>query len=278
VSIAGTAARPPNDHHVGALIDLHCHILPDIDDGPTRMADSVALARAQVAAGVHTVAATPHVSPGMPNSAARIEAAVASLRAALADAGVPLDVVPGAEVDLALAATLPDEELERLRLGGGPWLLIEAPLSPRVQGVDILLRHLRSRGHALLIAHPERCPDFQRRPEALAGLLGDRTLVQVTAGALTQQFGRQVARYARRLVADGSAHVVASDAHDTLGRPPGLSADLALAGLGSEERVRWLTEEMPRAILDGAPLPPPPAAPSRGGPLQRFRRAGRSPH
>jgi protein-tyrosine phosphatase len=244
-----------------AVIDLHCHALPGIDDGPATIEEALELARAQVAAGVRTVAATPHVSHHYAgNDAARIRAAVAELNAALAEAGIELEVVPGGEVALSRALELDDDELAALRLGGGPWLLAEAPMSPAAPaGVEHGLRRLADRGHRLLLAHPERCPVFLRDRDLLERLVASGMRCSITAAALTGRFGRDPQRFALGLLRDGLVHDVASDAHGTsMRRPPGLAEPLAQAGWG--EHVTWLCDAAPRAILDGAPLPPPPAA------------------
>jgi protein-tyrosine phosphatase len=240
------------------MIDLHCHILPGLDDGPPDLEGSLALARAQVDAGVQVVAATPHVLAEYPvNDSVTIAAAVAELNVSLQRESIPLEVLSGAEIGLTRAAELDDDELRALGLGGGPWLLVEPPLSASSAGVDIILRHLRERGHRLLIAHPERCPEFQRRPETLRALVRDGMLVQVTAGALVGQFGGPVRRFARTLVDDGLAHVLASDAHDPRRRPPGLLGPALDAGY-PEPLAAWLAEAVPHALLAGEPLPTTP--------------------
>lgn len=255
------------------MIDLHCHILPGIDDGPTALSGSLAMARKQLEAGVHTVAATPHVAPEMRNTAAAIAEGVAQLQAALEAERVPLRVVSGGEVHLGLATELSDDELAALRLGGGPWLLVEAPLSPAATGVDALFRAVGDRGHRILVAHPERCPDFQRRPEALRGLVEDGMLVQVTAGAFAGRFGNTVRRFALELAAERLVHDVASDAHGPHGRAPSLRPELEGAGLRAW--TVWLTEGVPAALLAGTELPVPPVEAPPAAPSQRRGLFGR---
>jgi protein-tyrosine phosphatase len=113
------------------------------------------------------------------------------------------------------------------------------------------------RGHQVLLGHPERCPAFQRAPRVVGRLVRDGALVQVTAGAFAGRFGRSAQRLATRLAADGLVHVVASDAHDLVARPPGMRADLENAGLGAHA-ARW-TEDVPAAVLAGDSIPCPPA-------------------
>lgn len=253
----------------GRVIDLHCHILPGIDDGPKTMQDTLELARAAVAAGTRTIVATPHVAPNYPdNDASLISERVLEVNTALWDEKLDLEVRPGAEVALETAAELDDEALAALRLGGGPWLLLECPLSPMAAGVELAVTHLRERGHDhIVLAHPERVPAFQRDPAMLARLIGDGALTSVTAGAFAGRFGRDVQRFAHQLLADGLVHDVASDAHSLERRPPQIAAPLREAGLG-DEQIDWLARAVPLAILYGVALPaapPMPAGPARKG-------------
>jgi protein-tyrosine phosphatase len=122
------------------VIDLHCHVLPGIDDGPDTLDDSLALCRAAAAAGTRTVVATPHVSWDWPNVTSRVVAdGVARVNEALEAEGVDLEVRPGAEVAMTRAGDLEDSELVALRLGGGPYLLVECPFSPAAAGFDAIL-------------------------------------------------------------------------------------------------------------------------------------------
>src|SRR5262245_16519543 len=138
------------------MIDLHCHVLPGVDDGPATIEESVALARLALADGIETIAATPHVDWSHAEvDGARIARAVADLQLGLAAEGVGVRIVTGGEVDLTRAVALGDAELRALTLGGGPWLLLECPLSPALApGFENGARALTRRGHRLLLAHP----------------------------------------------------------------------------------------------------------------------------
>ncbi|UGS34333.1 tyrosine-protein phosphatase [Capillimicrobium parvum] len=234
------------------MIDLHCHILAGLDDGPADLDASLAMARAHADAGVRRVVATPHVTCSMPNDAPGIALAVAELELALAAEAIPLRVSRGAEIGLARAVELDDPALDALALAGGPWKLVEAPLRA---GEDTAadFRRLQRRGHRLLIAHPERSPAFQGDPAVLTGLVAAGALVQVTAGALVGRFGAPVQRVARDFVHRGLVHVVASDAHDTTRRAPGLRAEIDAAGFG--DRAEWLTRDVPAALVGERQLP-----------------------
>jgi protein-tyrosine phosphatase len=256
---------------VAVIVDLHCHILPEIDDGPRSLDASIVQAAAHVQAGVDVVVATPHVRADLPdNDSARIGSATRMLSDYLGARDAVLRIEAGAEVDLAHACRLEDEELRALTLGGGPWLLVEAPLSASRDDAGVLLGMLRARGHQLVLAHPERSPQFHRQPELLRELVAGGAVTQITALALTGAFGSTVRRYGRWMVEEQLAHVVASDAHDTRQRPPGLLEPVKKAGFG--ELAPWLVQEGPAAILAGQAVPVPPR-PTRGGSLLRRRRS-----
>jgi protein-tyrosine phosphatase len=255
------------------VIDLHCHALPGIDDGPATLEDAVALARAQERAGVRTVVATPHVDWDWPgNDSSRIAARVHDLNAALRDEGVDVEVLAGAEVALTRAAELDDDELRALRLGGGPWLLLEPPFGPAAAGgVALAVHAVAARGHRILLAHPERCPAFLRDHRALEELFAGGVLCSITASSLTGRFGREPRRLSLELMRAGLVHDVASDAHGASSRRgPGLADPMEAAGFG--DQVQWYCDDAPRAILDGVPLPVRPPAPTQGAGGRALRR------
>jgi protein-tyrosine phosphatase len=235
------------------MIDLHCHVLPGIDDGPDTLDGSLALARAAAAAGTRTILATPHVSPEYRNTARRIAGLLAEVNAAIAVEGLPLEVLAGAEVAASRIADMDPDELSALTLGDGSWLLVECPLGQSAAGFDTIVLYLKERGYSILLAHPERCPAFQRDPQMLRSLVDAGMLTSVTAGSLIGRFGKHVQRFAAELAAAGLLHNVASDAHDATRRPPGIGAALEQAGL--EPLADWLTQAVPSAILAGTEIP-----------------------
>jgi protein-tyrosine phosphatase len=259
------------------VIDLHCHILPGVDDGPATLEGALDMARAHVAAGVRTVAATPHVSWDMPTSSERVARDVPALQRELRAAGIDLEVTTGGELAVSRVGDLADDELRALALGGGPWLLVEPPLASSSLAFEAILHTLQGRGHRVLLAHPERCPAFQREPERLRALVDAGMLCSITAGSLIGHFGSTVERFAHRLVRDGLVHNVASDAHDSVRRAPGLREAVEAAGYG--DRAGWWCDEVPGALLAGTEVPDPPAGlrepePERQGLLGRLFRSG----
>lgn len=244
------------------MIDLHCHVLPGIDDGPATIEGSLALARAAAAGGTRVLVATPHVSWHYRNDAPTIARLVGELNARLGEEdvvstdGAPLRVRAGAEVALTQLAEIEPAELDRLTLGGGGWLLVEPPFTPAAPHLDEIVLGLAREGRRAVIAHPERCPAFQRNPEMVARLVGEGFLTSVTAGSLDGRFGAPARRLALELARDGLMHNVTSDAHDHIQRPPSIAPELAVAGL--TPLAEWLTDAVPRAILDGGEIPPRP--------------------
>jgi protein-tyrosine phosphatase len=244
------------------VIDLHCHVLPGIDDGPATLEGSLALARAAAAGGTQVLVATPHVSWRYRNDAQIIAPLVGELNARLAAEGVlssggaPLEVRAGAEIALTQIAEIDPTELGRLTLGGGEWLLVEPPFTPVAPHLDEILLGLGRDGQRVVVAHPERCPTFQRDRRMLERLVREGFLTSVTAGSFGGRFGAEARRFALELARDGLLHNVASDAHDHAQRPPAIAAELEAVGLAP--LTQWLTEAVPRAILNGGELPPRP--------------------
>jgi protein-tyrosine phosphatase len=248
------------------VIDLHCHVLPGIDDGPENRDAALQLARAARDAGTELIVATPHVNHAFPgNDAARIATAVDDFRSLLGAAGIDLEIRTGAELALTRAGELADAELDALRLGGGPFLLVECPDTPSATGFDRALHSLQVKGHRILLAHAERIPAFQRDLATLQAFVDRGMLVQVTAASVAGKFGKPVREFADQLLRASLVHDIASDAHSVERRGPDIAAHLQAAGW--ESHIEHFAHAVPLAILDGTPIPPmppPPTARRRG--------------
>jgi protein-tyrosine phosphatase len=213
-----------------------------------------------VAAGTKTLVATPHVSPSFPNDAATIAEGVEAMRAAAAAAGLSIELLAGAEVAYEPALELPDEALRRLTLGDSSCLLLESPLTPSLGPVfERCVADLQERGFRILLAHPERAPAFLQKPLRLKALVQGGALCSITASALSGRFGQGPRWFALELLRDGLVHSVDSDAHDAVGRPPGLREGM----LSAAETLPWLAagagwymNRVPAALLADEPLPP----------------------
>lgn len=247
------------------MIDLHTHVLPGIDDGVKTMEDALEFARVAAEDGVRTLVATPHDREGFyVNRRDEIVAGVAALRARLASARIGIEVLPGAELHVSAdliervkssrAATLADN---------GKTVLFELSMSQYPVELEDLIFRMRVAGLQILVAHPERIRYFQddiRRYESVVRL---GAFGQITTGSVTGLFGRDVEVFSEELVRKRLVHVMASDAHNTRGRPPVLSSALPrLSSWAGDDEARRMVEDHPRAFLEGRdpdvpPLPEP---------------------
>jgi protein-tyrosine phosphatase len=245
------------------MIDLHAHILPGLDDGVATVEEACELARRAAAEGITAIAATPHVREDYPTTPAQMEAAVRDLRRELRVADIAVDILPGGEIALDSLGLLGQEDLLRFSLAqSGRYLLVEFPYVGWPLALETSLWKVQAAGLVPIIAHPERNREVQERPGLLAPLISAGTLVQITAASLDGRLGPSSQRAAQALLKDGTAHLIASDAHGPAIREPGL-AD-AFAAVGDVALARYLTEEVPAAIVAGDPLPMRPARPARG--------------
>lgn len=239
------------------MIDLHSHILPGVDDGVESLDAALELARSAVADGITAMAATPHVREDYPTSPARMETLVEQVRALLAEHGVALDVLTGGEIAFERLPLLEQGELQRFGLGGNPQvLLLEFPYYGWPLGLEQRIFDLRARGFEVVLAHPERNQDVQEKPEALSHAVEMGALVQITAASLDGRLGRRTHGTAKRLLELGSAHLIASDAHAPGIRQVGMSS--AAAAVDDEALARWLTHDVPQALVEETRVPPRP--------------------
>jgi protein-tyrosine phosphatase len=243
------------------VIDIHCHILPGLDDGPANLDFSLAMARAAVEAGTQLMVATPHIRADFDVDPNEIEARVDLFNERLQRDRLPLRVLPGAEIGWANASALDDAMLAKLSLGSGGRVLLESPYGRRPVDLESIIDDLAGRGFQAVLAHPERCPLFQRNPERLAAIVDKGTLCSITAGSMAGRFGGTVKSFTVELLRRGLVHDVASDGHDHLHRPPGLvdSFRYVEAELpGISQHAPWFTVRAPVAILAGNAIPPRP--------------------
>ncbi|GAA4854171.1 tyrosine-protein phosphatase [Luteimonas vadosa] len=251
------------------MIDLHCHLLPGIDDGPPDLPRALEMARIAAGDGIRVVACTPHIYPGLyDNDATGIRIAVDALRGALLDADIALELVCGADVHLepGLAAGVACGRVATL--AGSRYLLLEPPHHSMPPGFEQSIFELMAAGLTPVITHPERLTWVEAHYHVFARLVKRGCWMQVTSGALTGRFGPRVRYMADRFIAEGKAHLLATDAHDPTRRPPLLAEGRrAAARLIGEVQAGYLVEERPAWILadrdPSSALLPEPAAGTR---------------
>ena len=236
------------------MIDLHCHLLPGVDDGSRTMEDALELARAAVANGIHTSVLTPHIYPGVfDNQRSSLLPVFAEYRQALWEAGIPLDVRLGGEVHLHpdVFDMFARGELPMIGgLNGKKMMLLEFPDGAIPHGSDVACRMFADQGVHWLIAHPERNKAVMRNPDIIKPFVDMGCMLQLTAASVVGAFGRSAGQTAHTLLTRGLAHVVASDAHNLAHRPPRMGEARRYLyqhfGMGIAYR---LTEENPARIL-----------------------------
>jgi protein-tyrosine phosphatase len=234
------------------VIDLHSHVLPGLDDGPRTLADAVEIVRAAAAEGVRVLVATPHVRDDYPTEPEEMEAALDELRAATDE----VELRGGGEIALDFLVELDRDDLRRFALGGSRALLLEFPyFGWPLDLADIVFR-LVAQGFVPVIAHPERNHDVIAAPERLRPLVEAGALVQVTSASLDGRLGKTFRASALALVERDLAHVLASDAHTAAIRAYGLRA--GADALDDPPLARWLTRDVPAALLAGERLPDRP--------------------
>ena len=252
-------AQPDNTmpHCPEPFIDIHCHLLPCLDDGASSREKALAMAEAAVADGIATIIATPHqLGNHAKNSGQMIREAAVEVQRLLDQRHVPLQVLPGADVRIE-----PDL-LQRIRSGEvvtsadrRRHVLLELPHDVYLP-LDRLLEDLESAGGVGILSHPERNRGLLRQPGVLRPLVERGCLLQVTAGSLTGVFGSQVQKFADSLVEQGLVHFVATDAHGVKSRPPLLSPAFArVADLAGETVAIELFCLNPKAVAAGGAVP-----------------------
>ena len=241
------------------MIDIHSHVLWDVDDGAEDIAESIEMARIWAADGIRTVFATSHVPRPILSLPGRSAAERCNeLNQRLELYGIPVTFVPGAEIYLTPdVAGLLLARREGVRpLGDSHYLLVENWLQGTREGeIERILQGLIAAGWRPILAHPERYVPLQKDPERLARIVAMGVHMQVTAGSLFGDFGRAATLLAHQIIEAELATVIATDAHNCTGRRPGLSAARdRIAQLWGPAMARRLTVDNPTAILNDEPL------------------------
>ena len=262
------------------MIDLHCHILPGIDDGAKSLDEAVQMCRLAAAEGVTAMAATPHQRRGEWWNAdlPRLAALRDELQQAL---GSTLQVLPGGEIHVDSQLLIEVEKLARpeeapgragiLPLAGSRYLLIEFDTSGGGAEAIHLVHELVVGGWRPILAHPELIPWLATDLGLVEQLVDLGATTQVTAMSVTGEFGRRPHQVTHALIDAGLAHFIASDCHGIRRRPPGLRrAWQTVSGHWGEEAARLLLADHPRAVVEDRPLgaPAAPASPAAGIPAE----------
>ena len=255
------------------MIDLHSHLLPGIDDGSKDLAMSLNMARMAVADGITVMACTPHFYPGVYDAhGADSLARVVALQAELDRHGIALRLVAGGDLRLEPGLLRRLKSGDALSLEHSRYALIEPAHQLFTQGMERLFADLLGAGIQPILTHPERMAWIDQRYDAIHRLFQSGVWMQITAGAVTGRFGRNARYWSERMICEGMAHILATDAHDPVRRPPLMrEAFEDVAEWVGEAEALNLVYHRPKSVLDHLPpqavpisvQPPTPAEPQK---------------
>ena len=253
------------------MIDLHCHILPGIDDGAPDLETSLSMARIAVDDGIAVTACTPHMMPGYyDNTSEGIRTAVEALQAELVKADIPLRLVTGADVHLitGLAGALKRDE--RLTLADTRYFLFEPPHNTAPPRMAEAVFDCMAAGFHPIITHPERLRWIEEHYALMGQLVEAGAWMQLTAGSVTGRFGKRTQYWAERMLDEGLVHILATDAHNLRSRAPVLSEAVhAVAQRLGQQAADDMVLTRPRAVLENASPASVPAAVGQARPAPR---------
>lgn len=235
------------------FFDLHVHLLPGVDDGAQTMEDSLAMARALTSLGFTAAAPSPHHRPQYPSySRALCAAKLDEVRAELKAQAIALELTLGAENDFLEAGLFSELGTPRARLiGSSKVLLVEAPYAGPLPALTDLVFRVRLKGVIPVIAHPERCLEFEKRGRAAEAVRCGAHL-QLDLGSLIGRHGKPAQKIARELLGEGLYSVAATDAHSAANLEEWVSESLtALHRAMGPKAVTHLLDSGPRGLLDG---------------------------
>jgi protein-tyrosine phosphatase len=235
------------------FVDIHCHIVPNIDDGAKSWEEAAEMARMAAADGIHAIVATPHqLGSYAHNQGHEIRERVEQLNVELARRGIPLNVAPGADVRIE------ESMLAQLRCGNvltladrGQHVLLELPHELYFP-LDDVLEQLGRCGITGILSHPERNQGLLKQPQLVAPLVEQGCLMQVTAGSLLGAFGPGSQHMAEWMIQQHLAHFLATDAHGTRSRRPLMSRAFdRVCELVGIQTARQICCVNPRAVWAG---------------------------
>jgi protein-tyrosine phosphatase len=201
------------------MIDIHCHILPGVDDGAQSLSDSITMAERAAELGIHTIVATPHHKNGRyENTQQSIIDRVKELNEAIRTEKIDIEIIPGQEVRIHGEMLQGYEVGEILTVNHSPYVLVEFPSNHVPRYTEKLFYDLQMKGLVPVVVHPERNQEIIERSDILYTLVKKGALTQVTAGSVCGDFGKKVKNFSLQLIEANLTHFIASDAHNITSR------------------------------------------------------------
>lgn len=239
------------------MIDLHCHILPLLDDGPSSISESVQMARKAASDGIIHIVATPHTNNGrFSNSPAMIQNSILAFKKELHKTGVTIEISPGAEASVTPNIIELCQTNQVSSINNSRYILVELPNALLLNSIKEFFFAMRINGYIPIIAHPERYSYFMKKPELLIDFVRMGALCQLTAQSINGFFGNVIQSVSEKMLTAGLIHIIASDAHSCDGRSPQLSQAVERAGriLGNYNVAEEMVNHIPLAIIENRSL------------------------
>ena len=248
------------------FVDIHCHLLPGIDDGAKDWSESLTMAEIAAADGIRHAVMTPHqLGQYTQTSGDQIRSLTKQFQARLHEAGIPLTVLPGADVriDSDMIARL--ERGDCLTLGDArKHVLLELP-HELYMPLGPVLSQLQKLGMTGILSHPERNEGILRQPQVLPQLVNNGCLMQITADSLKGTFGEQPYQLSKWMLEHGLVHFISSDAHGTRRRRPTLRKSYEIASkLVGSAYADAICCTNPLAVACGKPIAELPRVRKKG--------------
>jgi protein-tyrosine phosphatase len=234
------------------MIDIHCHILPGIDDGAKDLNDSLEMARQAQSQGITRIVASPHHKNGsFDNNFQDIMTEVNLLNKELTREGIDIEILPGQEVRI-YGEMEEDLDVDLLTVNNsGVYMLIEFPSSHLPRYANKLLFDLQLKGIVPIIVHPERNREIMEDPSKLYRLIKEGSLSQVTASSVTGRMGKKIKKFSLDLLSHNLAHFIASDSHNTTTRPFDLREAYETVEKELGMSIRYQVQENPEEMVQG---------------------------
>lgn len=232
------------------MVDIHCHVLPETDDGAVSLEEAAAMCRAAAADGIKTIVATPHMFDGV-HTAPDQETIGRKIAAVMEASGNCVEIVPGGEVRYSYEIFQEAQDPQaRIRLNKTSYMLLEFPFHSIPPNIEMTIFQIMNAGITPIIAHPERNKRIQENPKIIADLVERGAYAQLDAGSLTKSFGPEAYNSVKKLVESGIGHFIATDAHHMDRRRPVLSEAARIAAEWSDaDYARAMVEDNPEAMI-----------------------------
>ncbi len=239
-----------------SMIDIHCHILPGMDDGAKHMEESVEMAKAALTQGIDTIIATPHHNNNKYfNTKTTIIKAVEDLNERLVKENLPITVLPGQETRIYGDMVQGVKKGDLLTLNQtSPYIFVELPTNHVPRYTEQLLFDLQMEDLTPIIVHPERNTELLEHPSKLYELVRNGALTQLTAASLVGKFGKKIKKFSHDLIEARLTHFIASDAHNTRSR--GFVMAEAIEEIKNQygQQMLYTFMENPQLLINGEAL------------------------